>query len=118
MLCLMLYIKEGISFVFWPQNRTDAWLYGHVVGNFGPQHSIYNFTGIPWIADDTTDLCDENAVYSDMKDKVVLVLRGNCSFTQKVANAEKNKALAVLIGNTSDEYVHKNHQDEPQLLIN
>lgn len=92
---------EGV--VVWPKDRREPWLYGHVIGNFGPQNSTYNITAIPYIV--TDDLCSETATYPEMENKVVLVKRGNCSFIQKVSNAEKNKALAVLVGNTTDEYV-------------
>lgn len=71
----------------------------------GPVAEYYNFRGKVVVANDgagtTTDACEPLANAAAAKGNIVLLDRGNCTFNQKVLNAQAAGATAVLIADNT-----------------
>eukprot|EP01084_Bolivina_argentea_P043634 80369_1 len=99
-------------------NATEYKLFYHRTADFGPQPATYNVSGRlqlmnPLLACSIgqyiTSHEDQSIQYHQIyHNEIVLVLRGNCTFSSKVRNAELLGAIGVIVGdyNTSqDEWI-------------
>jgi E3 ubiquitin-protein ligase RNF13 len=74
--------------------------FNHRTGAFGPQPGSYGIIGVathPTPLDGCTSLLSQAG---DLKNKIVIIERGNCNFTDKVLNAQEAGAIGVVVGNT------------------
>jgi E3 ubiquitin-protein ligase RNF13 len=70
----------------------------HLTGTFGPVAGTYDVTGEIVLAD-PRDLCQSKL---DLSGKIVVVLRGTCSFVDKALIAQTSNATGIVIGNNVD----------------
>jgi hypothetical protein len=97
--------NDALNFVISsPSNIANN--YEAVVASFGPsfpEEGINNLDVV--IVNDTTaptnDGCE--AITNDLTDKIALIQRGSCNFTDKVKNAQLKGALAVIVYQNSDD---------------
>jgi hypothetical protein len=74
--------------------------FSHLYAQFGTDYEVEG----PLILAEPADLCETNTSLS-YRDAIVLVLRGDCPFLLKAANAEALGAAAVVIGNNDPNFI-------------
>eukprot|EP00475_Leptophrys_vorax_P008755 TRINITY_DN156_c0_g2_i3.p1 TRINITY_DN156_c0_g2~~TRINITY_DN156_c0_g2_i3.p1 ORF type:complete len:304 (-),score=80.79 TRINITY_DN156_c0_g2_i3:357-1268(-) len=103
-LCLGLFGVNAVVFDTVPNDTNSSTLFSHTTGNFGPQAGTYAVIGMaaaPFITDNSFDGCKADAFTgADVSNKIVVIPRGNCNFTDKVINAQRAGAIGVVIANT------------------
>jgi len=80
--------------------RDNEWtLYLHQTANFGP--TIYEVEADLVLAN-PVNLCYSSST-SDLNGKIVLALRGNCTFLEKALNAQSGGAQGLIVGDVAEE---------------
>eukprot|EP00483_Globobulimina_turgida_P006278 UN06288 len=121
---VMVILSSGLKIFEHSLNASEYKKFYHRTADFGPKPGQYNVSGRLQIMDPLiacgvskytnktdahyTDGSDINQVvrYNQIyKDQIVLILRGNCTFSKKVSNAELLGAVGVIVGdyNSSNE---------------
>lgn len=77
---------------------TDSGVYGAAVGDFDPfaETTVTNAPFVSWGGD---ELACSTPPAADVTDAVVLIIRGACTFAEKVATAEAAGAIGVVVYN-------------------
>ena len=87
---------------------TVAGAYDILQGSFGPDFcSTADLTGDLMFVEDGvggTEACD--TVVNDLTGKIAVLDRGNCDFSLKVFNAQKEGAIAVIVCNNASDPHH------------
>ena len=97
----------------------------HRTADFGPQSGDYNVSGElkimqPLRGCSINDNDDDNDNNNNYTDSIVLILRGNCTFSNKIYNAQLLGAIGVVIGdynNSREEWIVMSKDDGNHIFI-
>jgi len=102
---MQMYVWNGLpNRTLTPTGATLTFADGIGASSFGPQTFDVNQNTVPVIANDgtgtTSDACE--AITNNVTNRVVIVDRGTCAFTQKVLNVQAGNAAGIIIVNNAD----------------